>query len=78
MVVAGFNLINLQIIYQIFSFICLSSHNRLFRGKNPQIIKFEFVLGLLSTLGLNEEWSCKVFNKQMLGSFLFQKNKIIY
>ena len=42
------------------------------KKKNPQIIKFEFVLTLLSKLGLNEEWSCKVFNKQMLG-FSFKK-----
>ena len=76
MVVAGFNLINLQITYHFFSFICLSFVVCCLLKKNPQIIKFEFVLTLLSGLGLNEEWSCKVFNNQILGFFLKKKEKI--
>ena len=75
MVAAGFNLINLQMIYHSFSFICLSSCSMLFIKKKLQIIKFEFVLTLLSGLGLNEERSCKVFNNQMLG-FSLKKEKI--
>ena len=47
----------------------------LFIKKKLQIIKYEFVLTLLSGLGLNEERSCKVFNNQMLG-FSLKKEKI--
>lgn len=71
MVVAGLNLANLQMIYQIFSFcVCHLVVNCLGK-KYRQTIKCEFVLAL-SRLGLNEEWSCKGVNHQMLGSFLFQ------